>query len=1101
MRELRCREFRDALDLARRFRNDRSTSDVDLVRAVAVWLASAAGPAGLLAALASAVAKLTRVVLAPPGACGPRDAWRDVARGALRYLLCPQDRIPDHLRADGLTDDFWVARDGVRDLHRAGAASLFQLSESETRQIDDALLAAAGWAGEEDLDQLRNWLAFRRAEAAKYAGAPEADRALAWIEPAEDALRAWTSPVGAMISRAIRYLAGTGRQLPVDLGPASLLEDARALAVVCQLPASGVGRTWQYVDEAQAAMPFLQRMLLGSVEGPAPVSPFIMASALQVAAVANESPMALVAPGAEQLPLLLAVTTALARIERRAVHEEISAELPIGSHVAIGGIRGVYNVAGYPDFDGQRMIKLTGRVPGFALSLPARPEYLRQLIPVGERRVTGERRALMQHDWGLLVDTVDQILNADTPVRFDKLGTCVVLLDEIGSTRRLASSLHIGGRPLRDLFPMGSLDEGGVPQNWSGRWSGLRPIVVIEPRPLRAAEWIATNCEEKPVVVMAASRSRAKQTAELMEVMSRAAGVAAVVSPADAHAADSLRTARFTLREWPRESLRALSPRISMNGAHGHLTDSPLAALHEEIRLSARAEILHEVVALPESDGAFQAVERLSRLDSTDWFGTEDDLDRARATAGAVLYRLLETVPPLSGCPLMADWIGQRIAQVRQIAKPAEVGPAGADCLRSVADALAALLAAVTPANPKAGLVGQIAATVPRASLVVRDDSVTDEAVRWLRSIASGWKICRASDVIVAEPQSCIVLAGWLGRERMARLLRVPRAESVRVLLFSAEQRAFERTRRMWARESASRAILPPAADWDGAATLSDTNTADDGTERLDVLRDKLRQLAQDRLLRRVTAIGNGDAVEARLFVFDDGSMALLTEDYAARVVTHLVDEALNPTGSAPSSSKVIECERDAVEVGAYLLFRHGGASDAIRELADQILGADSASTRATAALWRDALRRQVVDEGLPFAELCTRLSAAGLHRMPSTVRGWVYGNWTIAPHGDQSIEQIANATGDMSLKRGLQNCRAAVSRIRSAHLSAALELARRVMASFERTGLSSVRLEATSGRIELDGGLTIARVSSIGTDTVRVAPRDVNRLLDGAGL
>jgi hypothetical protein len=84
--------------------------------------------------------------------------------------------------------------------------------------------------------------------------------------------------------------------------------------------------------------------------------------------------------------------------------------------------------------------------------------------------------------------------------------------------------------------------------------------------------------------------------------------------------------------------------------------------------------------------------------------------------------------------------------------------------------------------------------------------------------------------------------------------------------------------------------------------------------------------------------------------------------------------------------------------------------------------------------------------------------------------------------------------TQDADLRDGLDTCRAAVSRVKGAHLRASNQLARKVVEQAV-SGLKAA--VSTGGAMDLGEGIVLARITEIDDTSIRVRASSVNRLVE----
>ncbi len=228
------------------------------------------------------------------------------------------------------------------------------------------------------------------------------------------------------------------------------------------------------------------------------------------------------------------------------------------------------------------------------------------------------------------------------------------------------------------------------------------------------------------------------------------------------------------------------------------------------------------------------------------------------------------------------------------------------------------------------------------------------------------------------------------------------------------------------------------------------------------------------------------DSVKARLVTFD-GGYAFLTDDYRAKLATHLLGDTTN---GEEAELEIVPAHR--LQRGDVLLFLRGSSRDVIRQVADRFL---PAGERERAGMWRRALKNYQKQMDCSVEVIWRRLGEHGCPLSLAAITNWFTDENIISPlSADREFAAILGLTKDIELQKGLDECRTAVRHVKGAHLRASNQLARKVV---ERavTGLKSGAI--IGGAVDLDEGIVLARVTEIDDTPIRVKASSVNRLLE----
>jgi hypothetical protein len=137
-----------------------------------------------------------------------------------------------------------------------------------------------------------------------------------------------------------------------------------------------------------------------------------------------------------------------------------------------------------------------------------------------------------------------------------------------------------------------------------------------------------------------------------------------------------------------------------------------------------------------------------------------------------------------------------------------------------------------------------------------------------------------------------------------------------------------------------------------------------------------------------------------------------------------------------------------------------------------------------------------VASKGLTVEQLRDRLAAAGCRRHSQTIAQWLRSDDLIAPQGAfrGDLEAIATVTADPSLEAGLEGCKAAIAKVRHAHLTARRRLAEEALRHIASAGPTpGNRLP----KLQIEGDLTLVQVEAVDEQPTEVPRGIANRVLE----
>ena len=143
----------------------------------------------------------------------------------------------------------------------------------------------------------------------------------------------------------------------------------------------------------------------------------------------------------------------------------------------------------------------------------------------------------------------------------------------------------------------------------------------------------------------------------------------------------------------------------------------------------------------------------------------------------------------------------------------------------------------------------------------------------------------------------------------------------------------------------------------------------------------------------------------------------------------------------------------------------------------------------------RVARNEKAIAQGVGPEDLQKRLAECGCRRTPQTVVKWLQDPNMIGPKdtGRGALRAIAEATGDVSLKARIDECAAAIHKVRAAHLQASHRLAQLVLQAVAK----EVDGQVFEDYLRLEDGTLLCRVTDLDRATIEVASGSTNRLLN----
>lgn len=893
---------------------------------------------------------------------------------------------------------------------------------------------------------------------------------------------------------ALHYVAAEQDAIPDSLGLLGFLDDYFVADLAVGLIDPGQSPWMNLIDAVVGAWPFLNMVSFGDGQKGTSASEFLIVNAALTCPVLRgeeEHLTHLVLPRTGPLPLLLGFFASLGELLSARRRHGSAVSFKVGQKVLVDGKGGAYTFEGCRTIDGQLMFgvgktrKERGQMLRSSQWLPI--GQLNRLVPADPDRSVRGRLAVAdlraEH-----LGALDLLFLAAEPVSVPTDMLQVVVVTPVGLAKGTAESVSLFGQRLCDTVPMGNLTVSGEISPWSGKFGNSQPAVLVVPDLDRACEYVEGEGDRVAMTIVDASGHNAGRLASLSRLQAIGARVLVAVGQADADGviddgSDSV------VWEWDRPDFESVYVESGTSAPDG----DPVRAYEREVvrAVSSSAEVV--LVQTPEVEEAVRSVNALKRLAEARGEDVPQELEDALAGSFAVLTRLLRCPFRLSSHPRLELDLAARLDGLSD-SQGSGLFLSGEE-LEAVADAerrLRSLFLALQQRNAKEEALTELRHSCPELVVVCSDveflDGVEELRVRTPASALEEEESLR---------ESCHAVAGWFGRGTMTRLLRPPLATPLRLLLYGPEaswHRSFTRRIREGAASRRVRTardrLFPGVGKWpdraaaDPAGADGDPTTA--GDETPDAIQTYLFAERRRRLTAQASPSYNEEAVEARLITFD-GGYAFLTDDYQAKLATHLLADAAD---GEDAELEIVPAHR--LRRGDVLLFLRGSSRDVIRQTADKLL---PEGEREKSGAWRRALLRYRQQENCTVEDVWQRLREHGCRLSLAAVENWFTDENMISPlNVDREVGAILALTHDPELRDGFDACRAAVSRVRGAHLRASNQLARRVV-DRAVAGLKSASI--TDGAVDLGDGIVLAWVTEIDDTAIRVKVSTANRLVE----
>jgi uncharacterized membrane protein YkvA (DUF1232 family) len=1016
------------------------------------------------------------------------------ARGGLAYIRqhnCGKEDLENSL---GLLDDAFVAgyaahlvRETLREPARysppqlspeekAKAEGLFVELLDRSADEDDCLPAKAQAA----LGQLGHLLEsglFRRLRVN--------------VQFLAGVLRDSGRPDDHQIARAaLHYVSLDNDVIPDQLGLIGFLDDYFVVDLAVNLIEKNCPPWLDLIDATVAAWPFLNMVVFEDGRGGVPLSEFLLVNtALTCPAVRGDSQQTithLILPRTGPLPLLLGFLASLGGLWQARTERGDQIPFQPGQRVRVDG-RAIRTFVGCRSDNGRILFGLerVRNEKGQRLrSIEWLPiDQIHRLVPENSQRAT--RGRISQSDYeNQPLQALDYLFLSAEPVTIPTDVPQIVVSSPVKTCKETAEAVSLFGQRLIDAVPMGHLTPGGEVCPWSSRFGSSRPAVLVIPDLDRACEYVEGEGEQVLLTVVDATGHNAGRTASLARLGSLGARVLVMTSQADADESLTEET-DSTIWEWKKEDIDSLLSEMVHSGTSDQ-TNLVRCYETEVVRaLSAAVEVVQ--VSAVEATEAYEAVRRLKELVGGRGGEVPPELENALDLSFNVLTRLLRCPFRLDDHPRLLKDLASKLDQIAGIKSAATfLTNQEVQAVDQAEDRLRALLELLQRNNPKADKLSQI----PSSLLVLCGDTDLLEPVDNLEICP----VTTSPDQIPRRQDTAYVISGWFGQRHMTRLLRPPFTNQIQLLLYDIEWDWYQRFQRRVHRRAYRRGeqflrsrIFPRISGWPDSTERERDGEPPPQSQTVEDIVDSWQNWRlsryRDRLAASARPSSGEAAVEARLVLFDGGH-AFLTEDYQAKVATHLLDPSAD---LKDAELRVVPAWK--LRAGDALLFYRGSDRDVIRVEADKFL---SPGEREQAGLWRAALLRYQQRCKLSFRDLCEQLREHGCQVSDQTIRNWLQEEVIAPMHYERDIQAIRYMTNDPELTKHFDQCLNAIRVVRSAHITAGRHLARRVLDSAVKQISSSM-----GEPVDLGDGIVLVQVIRVDEFTVHIRATAANRLVE----
>ena len=854
----------------------------------------------------------------------------------------------------------------------------------------------------------------------------------------------------------------------------------------------------ELLDATIGTWPFLNQLLIEWEGCLHPLSEYmIINSALSCTELRDTSIKAtiLATPLVGPLPFLLGTVATLGLIQEFGQQEVKEDSLRPGQKVLVDNSV-VAEFTGFTTIQGCKMFGLRQERIHHGDKSPSTHFWpvssLRRLIPTDPFRST---RGKLTHDLSksdTQLPGLEYLFNASKILGLSGVKKRIIVVTPILSAREISQHLKLFGHALKDVFPMGHLTIDEEIVRWSSRFGQQEPLLLFASDLDGACAFAEQDPDQNNLVIVDATSSNAHKTASLQRLQKFEIPTL-IVSPE--RTVDNLEfpnDSPVTLWEWDNEDFSSLLWPDTTIGDE----ENPIALYERRLRLRQHSAVEVEIIDLPVAEQAFQAMRGLQVMVRRRGEDCPTELDNLFVLTSQTLTLLLRSAVPLTGDSSSVKKIASYLQGLNDIIQnPRYMTEDERRAARRANESLCELFGSLQSRNQKSEYVFEVLSRTPGLWIVCPDSRLRGDLEQTYSPL--GAHIVGSCDD-GNEPR-CGLVPGWFRKDKMRQLLLPPISNPLHLVFYKLEQQWHsdfqqqrQKGRSVRAAHSSRALLFPNIEGWKKTTSIPKEPKNEDTQSGLDVLEEIHRSTWSNlrrHVYRNVKSDGTETEVPAQLVIFEGGAHALLTESYRANVVTHLLDSSVE---EFDDKADIKQKSVNELRIGDALLFRRGTDSDVIRAAADKIL---PPGTRDKSSLWRRALLQYAEREAITSEKLWQRLRETGCPLQHQTIRVWLTSGNIIAPQAyRRDVGVIAKLTADASLIQHMDDVLAAISEVRSAHLSASHQLARQVIAR----AVSIIKEERQQAKlVEIEANVVIVRLAEVDAESNSVAVSWTNRLLE----
>lgn len=309
-----------------------------------------------------------------------------------------------------------------------------------------------------------------------------------------------------------------------------------------------------------------------------------------------------------------------------------------------------------------------------------------------------------------------------------------------------------------------------------------------------------------------------------------------------------------------------------------------------------------------------------------------------------------------------------------------------------------------------------------------------------------------------------MIISGWFNLEKMNKVLNGLNSDEIILLCYASEENWYYSAKNYWDRnnnfnidydyfaeilkitkEELEQAIKPK--------TIIESSSQIDIQEVIKI-EYKLKKHQLSKYI--VSGLSSEDSILAKPVGLSSNNIVFFTDTHKIYLLNDILDGNFEQI-------EIPHIFANELKVDDKILFRDS-SRDIIRDIAEKMLvNAGKENLSITARIWQKCLKEEFNRQARNFLRLGKLLQDGGCNRHPATIKQWVLDEDQIGPRDVNDMVIIANVTNSQELKDKMEEVKAAIFEVRSAHLQASAFIVK----SLKEAVIHKLETEKTEALIE----------------------------------